>query len=184
MTYRLFAIAVCVGVVACRGEKPGPRHDSALVPPPTAAAPSWSVTERGIGPLQAGMTIAEAQQALGGRLLVPAKPDSECDYAAIRDEPVKVMLVEGHIARIDVDTGSIATAEGARVGDTEDRVKTLYGPRVVVTPHKYQEGSYLTVSGKTPADSAFAIVFETNGKTVTRLRSGKKPEVEFIEGCA
>jgi hypothetical protein len=89
------------------------------------------------------------------------------------------------IGRVDVDTSAIATAEGARVGDTESRILNLYERRVAVTPHKYvEDGHYLTVTPADPADSAYRIVFETKDGRVTRYRAGVLPSVRYIEGCS
>ena len=93
------------------------------------------------------------------------------------------MVEEGRIARIDVDSGSVATAAGARVGDTEDRVMSLYPGRVTVSPQKYTSGHYLTVTPASPADSVFRIVFETEHGRVTHFRAGRRPPVEYVEGC-
>jgi hypothetical protein len=92
------------------------------------------------------------------------------------------MIVEGGVARVAVDRAGVATASGARVGDTEERVASLYPGRVRVTPHKYEEGGhYLTVNAAD--DSSFAIVFETSKGRVTRYRAGRRPAVEYVEGC-
>jgi hypothetical protein len=93
-----------------------------------------------------------------------------------------VMIDEGRIARIEIDSTNVATAAGARVGDSEARIEQLYPKRVTVTPHKYVEGHYLTVNAAD--DSSFAIVFETERWKVTRYRAGRKPAVGFVEGCA
>jgi hypothetical protein len=151
------------------------------------AAPTYTVTEHGIGPLRAGMTFAAADSALGGALLVPVGVDTTgCDYLVWDKGPpgVQVMFDEHHIARVDVDTASIATAAGARVGDDEARIKRLYPGQVTVTPHKYDDGHYLTVTPQAPADRQFRIVFETVGGRVTRYRAGMMPSVEYVEGCS
>lgn len=63
-------------------------------------------------------------------------------------------MVENHsIARVDVRSGTIATLEGARIGDSADQIRRLYGSRVTASPHKYTEGQYLTVI---PASSSEA----------------------------
>ncbi len=91
------------------------------------------------------------------------------------------MVVNGRIARIDVDTRGYVTAAGAKIGDTEARIKRLYKGKVAVSPHKYTDGRYLTV----PVDGGkFGIVFETDGKRVTHIRAGKSPEFGYIEGCS
>jgi hypothetical protein len=96
---------------------------------------------------------------------------------------VNVMVVKGKIARIDVDTGTVTTEDGVKIGDTEDKVKSVYGDEVQVQPHKYIEGGhYMTVKGDS-ASAGKAIVFETDGKRVTMFRAGRIPEVEWVEGC-
>jgi hypothetical protein len=152
-------------------------------PPAMSPANDSAVTEHGIGPLRAGMPFADAKQALGGALIAPADT-AGCHYATWRGGPrgVRVMIDEGRVARVDVDSAGVATASGARVGDTEERVASLYPGRVRVMPHKYEEGGhYLTVNAAD--DSSFAIVFETSKGRVTRYRAGRRPAVEYVEGC-
>jgi hypothetical protein len=94
------------------------------------------------------------------------------------------MVVKGKIARIDVDTGSVTTEDGAKIGDTEDHIKRIYGDEVKVEPHKYIEGGhYMTVAGDS-ASAGKALVFETDGKRVTMFRGGRLPEVKWVEGCS
>jgi hypothetical protein len=142
-----------------------------------------AVTEHGIGALRAGMTFADAKQALGGALIAPADTTG-CHYATWRGGPrgVRVMIDGGRVARVDVDSAGVATEAGARVGDSEERIQRLYAGRVKTTPHKYEEGGhYLTVNAAD--DSSFAIVFETSKGRVTRYRAGRRPAVEYVEGC-
>jgi hypothetical protein len=83
------------------------------------------------------------------------------------------------MARVDTTSRRYMTAEGARVGDTEARIKQLYRGRVTVEPHKYIDGHYLIVGNKKSA-----IIFETDGKKVLMIRAGRYPEVEWVEGCS
>jgi hypothetical protein len=141
-----------------------------------------TVTEYGIGPIRAGMTVAQANAAIGGGFAAPKGGTSGCTYAVLTKAPrgLWVMLQDGRVARVEVRNGSIATSTGARIGDSEARIKQLY-PGVAVTPHKYVAGGhYLTVPGSDPANR---IVFETDGSKVTTFRSGRTPEVENVEGC-
>lgn len=146
---------------------------------------AWTVTELGIGPVRAGMTVAEARAALGGALTEASSAPS-CGYATSSRAPkgVNFMIVDGRIARADVRGGTTATAAGAKIGDTEQRVRALYAGRIAVTPHKYTNGHYLTVTPSNPADSAYRIVFETDSSRVTVYRSGLRPPVEWVEGCS
>ncbi|HTK49876.1 MAG TPA: hypothetical protein VL328_17980 [Gemmatimonadaceae bacterium] len=165
-----------------------PAQPTTPAPRDTARPAANVVTPRGIGALRAGMTFAEANAALGGALVVPANEDTTtCGYLRWRGGPpgVLVMMDLHRIGRVDVDTSAIATAEGARVGDTESRILSLYEGRVEVTPHKYvEDGHYLTVTPADPADSAYRLVFETKDGRVTRYHAGRLPSVRYIEGCA
>jgi len=145
-----------------------------------------ALTEDGLGQLQIGMTLTEAVN-MG---LLNERPDlkSACDFvfpavgAGIPDG-VGVMVVKGKVARIDIDTGAVATDDGAKIGDTEDRIKTIYGDDLQIKPHKYTDGHYMIVKGDS-ASAGKEIVFETDGQKVTMFRAGRLPEVEWVEGCS
>lgn len=147
----------------------------------------WSATPRGVGPVRVGMTATQANASLDGALDAPAEPEASCDYAGLRGAPagrIGVMLVDGVIARIDVRSRAVPTDLGARVGDAETRVRSLYGDRLEVQPHKYTDGHYLVVTPESAADSAYRLIFETSRDSVTTYRVGRRPEVEWVEGCS
>jgi hypothetical protein len=191
----LVLIAV-LGAAAC-GQGPDPQRDTAAPPTPATSATAATtrdagppstmvVTERGIGPLRVGMSLREASAAAGTTLAAPQGRDpASCYYVAWRGAPagVRVMVEASSIARIDVDSAGIATAAGMRVGDAEERVQQLYPGRVEVSPHKYIDGHYLTVTPESPADSAFRIVFEADKGRIVRYRAGRLPAVGYVEGC-
>jgi len=131
------------------------------------------------------MTVAEAKAVVPG-FTVPASRDSTaCTYGKANSLPagVNVMVEGGKIVRVEVRRGDVATSAGARIGDSEERIKTLY-PNASASPHKYTPGGhYLTVGPASGADSAFRIIFETDGKRVTTYRAGTRPQVEYVEGC-
>lgn len=148
---------------------------------------AWTVSIRGFGPVEAGMTLAEANAA-GARALRAPHPGSEsCDMVGFADDTgsaVSFMVVGGRIARVDITGSPVETNHGARIGDAESRIQQLYPGRVTVRPHKYTAGHYLIVAPSTPADSGFELVFETDSRRVTRYRAGKLPAVEYVEGCS
>ncbi len=154
---------------------------------PTVTA-AWRVGLRRVGPVRYGMTLAEASRALGEDLSTTANHGSGCLYAFPKSAPPGVsFLVEGDLVeRVDVRAGDVRTWSGAHIGSTEDEVKALYGGRIEVKEHPYTgpEGHYLIFVPQSPADSAFRIVFETDGHAVTVYRAGRRPAVEYIEGCA
>jgi hypothetical protein len=145
-----------------------------------------ALSEEGLGQIQIGMNLTDAVNM--GLLNENPTMNTQCDFvfpavgAGIPDG-VSVMVVKGKIARIDVDTGSVTTEDGAKIGDTEDHIKSIYGDEVKVEPHKYIEGGhYMTVAGDS-ASAGKALVFETDGKRVTMFRGGRVPEVKWVEGC-
>ena len=92
------------------------------------------------------------------------------------------------IARVDVYPGSrVTTLSGAKIGDTEEQIQSLYPGRIQVSPHNYtgyRGGHYLTFVPQDEADRNYRLVFETLKGRVTTFRSGRLPEVGFVEGCA
>lgn len=154
-------------------------------PVPTPTSPrQWTVTSGGIGPLRVGMSVTGARAALGGKF---AAGDSTvgCAYVALTGLPGRVlaMVVDSRVVRIEVKDRGVATATGARVGDSEARITSLYPGRVQVQPHKYTNGHYLIVTPEVAADSANRLIFETDGRNVLEYRAGLLPAVAWVEGC-
>jgi hypothetical protein len=144
----------------------------------------------GIGPVRVGMTISQASKAAGTRFVRIESGGEEygCFYFKPQSEPreVSFMVTKGRISRVDVESNRrITTVKGARIGDTEARIKSLYPKRIRVTQHVYVErGHYLTFIPQDRPDRNYRLVFETDGDRVTNFRSGQVPEVEAIEGCS
>ena len=150
-----------------------------------AADLQWRVSMDGFGPIRVGMTRAQAERAAG----LPLSDDSAvrgayCYYLdlARSAKGVVFMFTDSRIARIDVQATGYATLSGARIGDSEARLRDLYGERAKFSPHKYlgTNGNYVTVAS---ADHRHAVQFETHHGRVTRYRAGRFPEVGLVEGC-
>lgn len=201
------SLLLCAALGACsRGDVPRAdtaRADSAAQSPagnsassqPAAPAPSpdqapssnavleWKVRPDGVRGAIIGRTSSVIRQALGVGSGA-AFPKGSCEYLNAPDIPVKLMFVSDTLVRIDVRESRVTTMEGAAIGDTEARINELYAGRVTTTPHKYTgpTGHYLTVAQ--PTFPQHLLVFETDGQRVTTYRLGRKPEVEWVEGCA
>lgn len=176
------SILLLVLLAACSPKEEAANSPATPTPAQETPAAEWMITADGVGPIRVGMTVEEARQALAGKLAgAPASQEESCYYVRPDGEPqgVLFMVTDDRIARVDVREGAIATAEGARVGDSEERIQSLYPGRVTVTPHKYVEGHYLTV-----ADGDHRLLFETEAGKVTAYRAGRLPEVEWVEGCS
>jgi hypothetical protein len=147
------------------------------------------VGTNGLGPVLVGMTVAEAEQVAGRRFDTDQEgpAGTACLYSKPQGLPgVGFMVIDGKIARIDVwSNPKIKTFWGAKIGDSEARIKQLYGNQIEVQQHEYRpQGHYLVFVPKDKADKNFRVVFETDGQKVTQFRSGRVPEVEYVEGCA
>jgi hypothetical protein len=132
------------------------------------------------------MTVAEAQVAYPTFKVAASVDGGPCSYAILNGWPagIGVMVDAGKVVRVEVRRGNFATSTGARIGDTEQRIQSLYPGQVTVSPHKYTDGHYLTVTPTTEVDSANRIIFETDGRKVVNYRAGVRPQVEYVEGCS
>lgn len=143
------------------------------------------VTYDGFGPVKVGMTLPQASKALGVRVTRGAGYDGdECYYASPESghEGVIFMMSGPRIVRIDVRGSNYATDRGARVGDSEARIKRLYRGEFKVSRHKYFEaGRYIEVEAK---GGRYLIIFETDGRRVTTYRVGRPEQVGYVEGCS
>jgi hypothetical protein len=182
------AALLLIAAVACnKGEENAVKGRNG---PNGAARDSVSdlaLSEDGLGQIQIGMNLDDAVNM--GLLNENPNMKPQCDFvfpavgAGIPDG-VSVMVVKGKVARIDVDTGSVTTEDGVRIGDTEQKVQSIYDGDLQVEPHKYIEGGhYMTVMGDSTS-AGKAIVFETDGKRVTAFRAGRLPEAKWVEGCS
>ena len=178
------ALAACGGGDAAKTAANDGAKDAPIAPVQQSAAEkrdtAWVVTPEGIGPVRVGM---RASEALGVTVDVSGAPLTEtCAYVKAGRVPpgVGVLANGGVVARIDVDSGTVATTEGARIGDPEARIRQLYAGLVTEQPHKYTSGRYLIVI---PADTSRRLVFETDGSVVKSYRAGRRPEVDWVERC-
>ncbi len=161
------------------------------IPESSGSVSTEKLTVDGIRPIKVGMTVAEASKAAGTPLVSldvngrPLPPNWGGYTIEPKDSPKGIffLVVFGRIARVDLGNRQITTQCGAKIGDTEARIKALYPGQIQVTPDKYVESLHnLTLVPKDSKDSNYRIVFKTYGSRVTSIRSGKIPEVEYVEG--
>jgi len=181
----LICASMCLLAVAAASSGEYRANGRSAMPTPTPeTTEKHRIRFDGLGPVKVGMKPSDAMKAL--KLTENRWDDeSDCYYLDMNSEEPEsspsFMVNDGTVARVDVSTPDYMTEAGAKVGDTEERIKELYGKGVEVSPHEYVEGHYLTVTSK---DGKFAIVFETDGKVVTYIRAGRALEAGYIEGCA
>lgn len=150
-------------------------------------AQDWQVGLKRVGRLQYGMNQSEAAKAFG--LPGDAAPTvGGCRNWSPAGTPggLHFLIENGRVVRVDVDSGTVTTTEGAGIGTSEENVQRLYAGHIETRPHKYQSDQgwhYLVYRAAESADSAYRIVFETDGRQVRSFRAGLEPAVEYVEGC-
>ena len=143
-----------------------------------------SVSTVGIDRIMFGMTVHDAQVAAGSRF-TPVTPIGHC-YLVTPDDGqagLTFWVVAGTVERVDVDTRTITTRSGAGIGNTEDRIREMFGERIHTTPLPDGSGNLLAYVPKDVADATYRVMFLTNGVQVIRLWAGRLPWAEELGGC-
>jgi len=160
---------------------------AAVVAVAAQAAPEGRFGWLGLAPVEAGQTLAQAEAALGAPLQPEAAAGPDTARCHLRSTPaqpgVTYVVDQGRVTRAETRDRRYRTVRGVRVGDPVDRVREIYGARLVVRPHAYFERG-LMLSVYSP-DRKFALVMESNdaGRLVI-LRGGMVPAVESLAGCS
>jgi hypothetical protein len=145
----------------------------------------WPVRLDGIGPVRVGMDLPDLNKVLHTSYSKPTDPDEQsCFYVDVPHQPgVGIMILDGHVARVDVDHDRTRTAEGVRKGDTEAHALEVYGRKLGVTPSHYdpESGHLLTLFSR---DRKFGIRFETEDGNIVRYYAGTVRAIALIEGCS
>jgi hypothetical protein len=188
---RLVPLVLPLLLATACGRSSADDADSTLTAAPPDSVPSapasdsgaWVARPDGIGPIRVGMTSAEARAATG--LAEAAPVAGECAYLGAVELPhgVRVMLARDTVVRVETTDSTVATEDGARVGEAEARVTELYAGRMAVQPQKYEPPPAHVLVVTPPDDTTRRIIFLTDGARVTELRVGRMPEVAFVEGC-
>lgn len=144
----------------------------------------------GIGPIRVGMTVDEASRSAGVRLVkgYAGLDENFCSYFKLQGEPkgINFMVTKGRIVRIDISNQRVTTIKGAKIGDTEEHIFSIYPGQIIVTKNPLGgRGNNLTFVPRDVADSNYRLIFETGiERRVKYFRSGQLPQVEYIEGCS
>ena len=143
-----------------------------------------SVSTVGIDRVMFGMTVHDAQVAAGSRF-TPVTPIGHC-YLVTPDDGQAgrtFWVGAGTVERVDVDTRTITTRSGAGIGNTEDRIREMFGERIHTTPLPDGSGNLLAYVPKDVADATYRVMFLTNRVQVIRLWAGRLPWAEELGGC-
>lgn len=154
------------------------------------ATADWTVYLKRLGPVEYGMTVAEANRLPGVRLEAPSgfNDFAPCGYVAPADSSLGLaFMTDGdRIVRGDVTSAAIRTASGVGVGSTAGDVRRAYGRNVWEQPHLYGDGPDDRLLMFVPyelEDAEYRIAFNVFDDTVRSFQAGLYPHVLAPEGC-
>ena len=139
----------------------------------------------GLGPIRTGMTVDEVLPLVDWPGL-PQRPENvECWYMSYRGgrSDFSLMMIGDRVARIELEGKStLRTLSGASIGTTEGELKKMYGNRLDVQPHKYDEHGH-TITLKS-GGGGYGLRFETSRGKVTAIQAGPWEHLNYVEGCS
>lgn len=158
-------------------------RDAASTATPTGAAVEPdAIGLDGDGALRFGMTLAQADAALGQPLGAPAQGCAMVVPPGAGTPPsVRWMIVDGVLVRVDVETDAVVADGGGRVGMPADELRRRYPDAVDSGPQKYEPKGRTWIVG--PVDAThFVFEIDASGR-VASWRAGRVPEVDWVERC-
>ena len=150
-----------------------------------AAAPSWCLGMSGLGPIRAGMTVEQVMRLADFSGLERKSAAGECWYLHYRGgkSAFDLMIIGNSVVRLELKGESkLHTFSGARIGTTEDELKALYGARLDIQPHKYDENGHTITVKSSGGDHGLR--FETSAGRVTAIQAGPWEHLNYVEGCS
>ena len=154
-----------------------------ILSPAWASAADVTVGLSGAGTVRIGSQFDQLSIPLKEPIERKAQDRSgRCFYVAPVATPhLLIMIVDERVVRFDVYEPGLATAEGVRVGDSVEKLRSTYGAQLESAPNFYSERD-LDYRIKSP-DGRYAYRFESQAGKVTSILAGDAKAVEYVEGC-
>jgi len=138
----------------------------------------------GVGPIQLGMTLAEARKAARRSIIGGQEVTKSCRHDTVmpRRFGLTTLRFGKKIRVLYVTRTAMPTAKGIRVNDTLARLKSKYGSKLLergsdVSP----ETTIFELHGKGTREMQFSVNAQDK---IFQIATGLRPEVDFPEGCA
>jgi hypothetical protein len=179
-----------------------PTTDTSAPPPPVIDA-NTPLGPKGVGPIEAGMTIAEARSVSGMTITLIGSTEEfgGCYYVDLEGQPDLSIRVNAPAGRpeADISEGVIRvvviyaldpdgpstrlTTGGVGLGASEAEVRAAHDNAVQELPHDYvPEGAYLYVFPPDTPGFGFRYVLDEN-RVVTSIDVGDAGGITAPEGC-
>ena len=138
--------------------------------------------EESVGPVKIGMSLNQLRAVLNEKLVGEESGTEGCYYVHARGhDHISFMIEDGKVSRIDIEAPGFATLTGVQVGNSESRLRQVYGTKLKVTEHKYIDtGHYFTVQSQ---NGRYGVRFETDKGKILRFYAGRYESIQYVEGC-
>ncbi|MDQ3724227.1 MAG: hypothetical protein M3376_14450 [Actinomycetota bacterium] len=138
------------------------------------------ISHSGLGPIKLGMTERQIERAVKRPIrLGPFPPGADCALAALAGK-THGLFTGRRLRRIYIRTPRFATREGVRVGSSEKRVLSAYAGMLRREPQKYvpeEDDLILRTNDR-------KVIFSLADGRVAEISTGRKPEIDLVEGCS
>lgn len=174
-------------------EDPPEASSTTMIEPPAEVLVNADtpLTFSGVGPIEAGMTVREAEQVAGVTIDMSAslaEEGSTCSTGQIGNSGIWVIAETSGAAGQDPTTGVVrvvaggsSTEEGVYLGDPADQAVALYGTPTETVDDPYVTGGQVQVYAR--GGYAYGLTVDADG-LVIEIQSGSAGWVPSLEGCA
>ena len=138
----------------------------------------------GVGPIELGMTIAQARKAARRGIVGGSEVTKGCRHDEVlpRRFGLSTLRFKGKIRVLYVTRTAMPTAKGVRVNDTLGRLQSKYGSKLSERPSVVSpETRIFELQGKGVREMQFSV---NSRDRIFQIATGLRPEVDFSEGCA
>lgn len=162
-----------------------------LLAAPLNLSPAYKLSFQGLGPLYVGMPESRIAALLSDELEDRDGSSEGCRAWRFATAGVSSPLAgltlgvkQGRLVRIEIDTPEWQTVSGARVRMPEAALRGLYGKRLREEIHPVDAtGRLLVLPGREAGVQHLALVFESDGDQITRMRAGLLKELALVDEC-
>ncbi|MCW3024430.1 MAG: hypothetical protein JWR30_3752 [Conexibacter sp.] len=165
---------------------------SALTGAAPAGAASVTLGSRlstgGLGPLKIGMSVSAAGDVVGSgfdptQLSGESPADNACFWGGISPKRygVSVLGTGFRIAVVFVSKRSVATTRDIRVGDSVAKLFRAYGSGLHAKPNFYSPSE---IHYELAVGNRKLLFYVSRAGKVSGMQAGRKPEIDYVEGCA
>jgi len=137
----------------------------------------------GVGPIELGMTIAEARKASRRGIVGGSEVTTGCRHDTVlpRRFGLTTLRFKGKIRVLYVNRTAMPTAKGIRVNDTLNRLRSKYSALIERPSDVSPETRIFELHGKGTREIQFSVNAQDK---IFQIATGLRPEVDFSEGCA